>query len=79
MYNKTQSPASQTITLTVTPEQYDFILAAFAEAKARDLAISDWTGETAVEIEVRYQLPHDAILDDMADAFFAQQTGVPMF
>lgn len=77
MYNTIPSPAS--ITLTVTPEQYDTILAALAAAKARDLAVAEWTGETPAEIEARYQLPHDDILNDMADALFAQQTGIPMF
>ena len=81
MYSKTQSPARKidTITLTLTPAQFDIFLAALAEAKARNLAIADWTGESAADIEARYQLPHDDILNDMADAFFSQQTGIPMF
>ena len=81
MYSKIQSPASETdtITLTLTPAQFDIFLKALAEAKARDLAIAEWTGESAADIESRYQLPHDDILDDMADAFFSQQTGIPNF
>ena len=77
MYNTTQAPAS--ITLTVTPEQYDIFVTAINAAKAKDLAVADWTGETVADIEARYQLPHDSILNDMADAFFAQQSGIPMF
>ena len=68
-----------TITVTLTPKQYEIFTQAMNEAKARDLSLADWTGETADEIEARYQLPHEDVLADMADAFFAQTSGIPMF
>ena len=68
-----------TITVTMTPQQYDMFLKVMDEAKTRDLAIAEWTGETVAEIEARYQFPHEDVLADMADAFFAQTTGIPMF
>jgi hypothetical protein len=71
--------AQDIITVQMTPEQHNLFIAAMNEAKARDYRISDWTGETAAEIEARYQLPHDDILNDIADAFFAQKSGVLMF
>jgi hypothetical protein len=77
MYNTTQAPA--TITVQMTAEQHQIFVNALEAAKAKDLAIAEWTGETADEIEARYQVPADELLDDMADAFFAQQTGIPMF
>jgi len=77
MYNNLQAPA--TVTLTLTPEQYDIFVVAINKAKASDLAVSAWTGETAADIEARYSIPHDAIIDDMADAYAAQYSGVPMF
>ncbi|MCA9924547.1 MAG: hypothetical protein KC421_19360 [Anaerolineales bacterium] len=67
------------ITVQMTAEQYQIFVNALETAKARDMAIAEWTGETAAQIEARYQVPADDILDDMADAFFAQRTGVPMF
>ena len=77
MYNTTQSPA--TITLTLTPEQYDIFTQAINEAKARDERIAVWTGETPANIEARYSVPHDSIIDDMADAYASQFSGIPMF
>ena len=77
MYNTTQAPA--TVTITLTPEQFDIFTQAINEAKARDERIAVWTGETATDIEVRYTIPHDRIIDDMIDAYAAQQTGIPMF
>ena len=70
---------NEQITITVTSEQYEIFVAAMEEAKAKDLAIANWTGETVEEIEARYQVPSDEILDDMADNLFAQVSGVPMF
>lgn len=77
MYNTNQAPA--TVNITVTQEQYDIFVVAINKAKASDLAVSEWTGETAADIEARYAIPHDSIIDDMIDAYSAQQTGIPMF
>ena len=77
MYNTTQAPA--TVTITLTQEQFDIFTQAINKAKARDQRIAVWTGETAADIEARYAIPHDSIIDDMIDAYTAQQTGIPMF
>ena len=67
------------ITLTLTDSQYQLFVEAVESAKARDLKIREWTGETTEEIEARYQVPHDDILEDMADAYAQQYTGINMF
>ena len=77
MYNTTQAPA--TVTITLTQEQYAIFTYAMNEAKSASYKIADWTGETAEVIEARYAIPHDSIIDDMIDAYTAQQTGIPMF
>lgn len=66
-------------TITFTQEQFQIFLTLWAKAKQADIQISEWTGETTEQIEARYQLPADEILEDMADAFFANVTGIPMF
>ena len=66
---------TNTVTLTLTQEQYQMVQSFFAEAAARDLAISEWTGETPEQIQDRYQIPHDDILDDMADWHSAVEMG----
>ncbi len=67
------------VNVQMTQTQYQIFVSALETAKANDLAISEWTGETEAQIEARYQVPADDILEDMADAFFAQSTGIPMF
>ena len=79
MYNTNQTPANNTVTVTLTQEQYDIFVNAMNEAKARDERIAVFTGETAADIEARYSVPHDSIIDDMIDAYTAQTTGIPMF
>ena len=71
--------AQEIITVQLTPAQYNIFVSAMASAKQRDLNIREWTGETVEQIEARYQVPADEILEDMADAFFAQTSGIPMF
>ncbi|MCA9923393.1 MAG: hypothetical protein KC421_13520 [Anaerolineales bacterium] len=71
--------AQEIITVQLTQEQYQIFINAMQEAKARDMRVAEWTGESAAEIEARYQFPADDIIDDMADAFFAQRTGIAMF
>ncbi|MCA9924916.1 MAG: hypothetical protein KC421_21220 [Anaerolineales bacterium] len=71
--------AQEIITVQLTQEQYQIFVNALETAKARDLRIADWTGETVEQIEARYQIPADAILDDMADAYSQQFTGIAMF
>ena len=66
---------TNTVTLTLTQEQFQMVQDFFAEATARDLAIAEWTGESAEQIEDRYQIPHDDILDDMADWHGAVEMG----
>lgn len=64
-----------TVTVTLTQEQFEMVKGFFAETKSRDMSIREWTGETADEIESRFQIPHDDILDDMADWNSAQAMG----
>jgi hypothetical protein len=71
--------AQAPITVQLTQEQFNIFVKAMAEAKASDIRIRDWTGETMEEIEARYQVPSDDILEDMADYYFQQQTSIPMF
>ena len=63
---------------------FGFVLGAVSASAASsrlqgELNIREWTGETVEQIEARYQVPADEILEDMADAFFAQTSGIPMF
>jgi len=71
--------AQEIITVQMTPEQYDIFTVALEQAKTCDLAIAEWTGETAEQIEDRYQVPHNDILEDMADYYAQTMTGIPMF
>ena len=64
-----------TVNITLTQEQFQMVKTFFAEAAARDMQIADWTGETAAQIQDRYQIPHDDILEDMADWYSAQEMG----
>lgn len=66
---------NNTVTLTLTQEQFELVQAFFAEAQAKAQSISEWTGETADEIVDRFQIPHDSILEDMADWNSAQEMG----
>lgn len=73
-------PSQTTVNLTLTQQQYQIVLAALDQARAQDLAIREWTRESEAEITARYELPQQASnLNDMADAFFAQRSGVAMF
>ena len=58
---------TNTVNITLTAEQFEMVKAFFAEAEADALKIADWTGESADEIAARFQIPHDSILEDMAD------------
>lgn len=71
--------AQQLITVQLTPEQHQIFISAMDEAKRRDLSIADWTGETFDQIEARYQIPADDILEDMASAYRQQFTGINQF
>ena len=66
---------NNTVTLTLTQEQFELVKAFFAEAEAKAHSISEWTGETAEQIADRFQIPHDSILEDMADWDAAQRMG----
>lgn len=70
---------SDVVTVMLTAEQYDIALRAFAEAKRRDMKVRDWTGETVEQIDARYQLPHDDILEDMLDYQSSVRSGIPAF
>lgn len=54
-------------TVTFTAQQHEMFQQMWNEAQERDLRIADWTGESEGEIASRYQLPADALLDDMAE------------
>ena len=49
--------------------------ASLEEAEAKALKIADWTGESADEIIARFEIPHESILEDMADWQSAQRNG----
>ena len=64
-----------TVNITLTTEQWEMVKAFFTEAEAAAHRVSDWTGESADEIAARFQVPHDSILEDMADWEAAQRMG----
>ena len=66
---------TNTVNIILTEEQFDMVKAFFADAEAKALRIADWTGESAEEIEARFQIPHDSILEDMADWHSAVEMG----
>jgi hypothetical protein len=66
---------TNTVTLTLTQEQFQMVQDFFSEAEAKALSISEWTGETADKIADRFQVPHDSILEDMAEWEAAQRMG----
>ena len=66
---------TNTVNLILTEEQFHMVKAFFAEAEANALKIADWTGESADDIAARFQIPHDSILEDMADWQSAVEMG----
>ena len=69
-----------TVNLTLTQEQFEMVKTFFAEAEATAHRVSDWTGETAEEIEAKFAIPHPSIefdmwLEDRADWEAAQRMG----
>lgn len=64
-----------TVNVILTTEQFQLVKAFFAEAETKALKISDWTGESADEIAARFEIPHESILEDMAEWHSAQSMG----
>ena len=63
------------VNITLTEEQFHMVKAFFAEAEAKAMKIADWTGESADEIAARFEVPHESILEDMADWHSAVEIG----
>ena len=53
------------VNITLTKEQFHLFIDAMEQLKQQHLNVAEWTGESAEEIEARFQFPHDDILDDM--------------
>jgi hypothetical protein len=64
------------VTVTLTKEQHNLMVELFEQRKRQDLRIADWLGWTEEEIEARFQIPHDTILEDMAEWNAAQRMGL---
>lgn len=68
------------ITVTFTNDQYKMFQRMWSQARDKEIGVARAFGHmTEAEAKDLYQLPADELLDDMADAFFAQASGVPMF